>query len=114
MPDGILTPTQTTAPELAADNADSRLLRHVRRNLVLWSGGTKPPLLLPPPPAPYFSPASSLPGAGGGPLEQRVRPAKGEGPAPDDPPPYGFGFCGGAPPGGVLAPPRNVGTRPPE
>ena len=40
MPDGILTPTETTAPELAADAADSRLVRHVRRNLVLWSGGT--------------------------------------------------------------------------
>ena len=41
MPDGIAaTRPRPTAPELAADTADSRLLRHVRRNLVLWSGGT--------------------------------------------------------------------------
>ena len=46
MPDGILTPTETTAPELAADTADSRLVRHVRRNLVLWSGGTTLVILL--------------------------------------------------------------------
>ena len=40
MPDGIATPTESTAPELAADAADGRLIRNVRRNLVLWSGGT--------------------------------------------------------------------------
>ena len=45
MPDGIL-PAETTAPELAAETADSRLLRHVRRNLVLWSGGTTLVILL--------------------------------------------------------------------
>ena len=40
MPDGITIPPETTAPELAAEAADGRLIRHVRRNLVLWSGGT--------------------------------------------------------------------------
>ena len=39
MPDGVL-PTETTAPELAAETADSRMVQHVRRNLVLWSAGT--------------------------------------------------------------------------
>jgi len=45
MPDGIL-PTETTAPELAAETADSRMVQHVRRNLVLWSGGTTLVILL--------------------------------------------------------------------
>ena len=45
MPDGIL-PTETTAPELAAETADSRMVQHVRRNLVLWSAGTTLVILL--------------------------------------------------------------------
>ena len=40
MPDGIQPPRDTTAPELAAETADGALIRRVRRNLVLWSGGT--------------------------------------------------------------------------
>src|SRR5436309_2434042 len=40
MPDGILPPIDTTQPELAAEATDGRLIRAVRRNLVLWSGGT--------------------------------------------------------------------------
>ena len=45
MPDGIL-PTETTAPELAAETADNRMVQHVRRNLVLWSAGTTLVILL--------------------------------------------------------------------
>ena len=40
MPDPIPSPPQATAPELAAEATDGRLIRNVRRNLVLWSGGT--------------------------------------------------------------------------
>ena len=60
MPDGVILPTETTAPELAADTADSRLLRHVRRNLVLWSGGTTLLILVALAAALYFAAASSL------------------------------------------------------
>src|ERR1044072_3512653 len=47
MPDGVI-PSETTAPELVAETADSRLVRHVRRNLVPWSGGRTLVLLLMP------------------------------------------------------------------
>src|SRR6478609_3904359 len=68
MPDGILTPTETTPPELAADTADSGLVRHVRRNLVLWSGGTTLVILLVLAVALYVAVASSQAfGPGGGP-----------------------------------------------
>ena len=64
MPDGIPPPTETTAPELAAETADSRLLRRVRRNLVLWSGGTTLLVLVALAAALYFAAASSLASAG--------------------------------------------------
>jgi hypothetical protein len=60
MPDGILTPTETTQPELAADTNEGRLVRHVRRNLVLWSGGTTLVVLLMLAVALYVAVASSL------------------------------------------------------
>jgi two-component system sensor histidine kinase CiaH len=116
MPDGILTPTETTAPELAADTADSRLLRHVRRNLVLWSGGTTLLILVALAAALYFAAASSLASAGVGQLEQRMSQAKGERPDPDDRSPYGYVFGGGATYSMILDPLGNVvlGPREPQ
>src|SRR3954449_10228957 len=108
MPDGILTPTETTSPELAADTADSRLLRHVRRNLVLWSGGTTLLILVALAAALYFAAASSLASAGVDQLEQRMSQAKGERPDPDDRSPYGFVFGGGATYAMILDPVGNV------
>src|SRR4051795_11615341 len=96
MPDGILTPTETTSPELAADTADSRLLRHGRRNLVLWSGGSTLLILVALAAALYFAAASSPASAGVDQLEQRMSQAKGELPDPADRSPYGFVFGGGA------------------
>src|SRR3954465_8180667 len=108
MPDGILPANQTTAPELAADTADSRLLRHVRRNLVLWSGGTTLLILVALAAALYFAAASSLASAGVDQLEQRMSQAKGERPDPADRSPYGFVFGGGATYGMILDPLGNV------
>src|SRR3954469_22958911 len=108
MPDGILTPTQTTAPELPPENADSRLLRYVRRNLVLWSGGTTLLILVALAAALYFAAASSLASAGVDQLEQRMSQAKGERPDPDDRSPYGFVFGGGATYAMILDPVGNV------
>ena len=85
MPDGILPPTETTAPELAAETADSRLLRHVRRNLVLWSGGTTLLILIALAIALYVAAASSLASAGITQLDARMATIKGERPDPDDP-----------------------------
>jgi two-component system sensor histidine kinase CiaH len=96
MPDGILPPTDTTAPELAAETADSRLLRHVRRNLVLWSGGTTLVVLLILGIALYVAVASSLSTAGLHQLEDGMDVPKavltGQRPDPGDSSPYGFQF----------------------
>src|SRR3954447_19665900 len=96
MPDGILTPTETTSPELAADTADSRLLRHVRRNLVLWSGGTTLLILVALAVALSFAGASSLASAGDNQLEQRMSRAKGEPDVADVWSRFGFVVGGGA------------------
>ena len=95
MPDGIL-PTETTAPELAAETADSRLFRHVRRNLVLWSGGTTLLILVALAVALYVAAAGSLARSGIDQLEARMSLAKGERPDPDDRTPYGFILGGGS------------------
>jgi signal transduction histidine kinase len=95
MPDGILPPTETTAPELAAETADSRLLRHVRRNLVLWSGGTTLLILVALAVALYLAAASSLSTAGIAQLDSRMSMIRGEHPNPDDSSRYGFIFGGG-------------------
>ena len=75
MPDGIL-PTETTAPELAAETADSRLVRHVRRNLVLWSGGTTLVILLVLAAALYVAVAGSLASSATAQLETPIRPGQ--------------------------------------
>src|SRR4249920_211688 len=95
MPDGILPPTETSAPELAAETADSRLLRHVRRNLVLWSGGTTLLILIALAIALYVAAAGSLETAGIAQLDARMATIKGERPDPDDTSRYGFIFGGG-------------------
>jgi signal transduction histidine kinase len=95
MPDGILPPTETSAPELAAETADSRLLRHVRRNLVLWSGGTTLLILIALAIALYVAAAGSLENAGITQLDARMSTIKGERPDPEDTTRYGFIFGGG-------------------
>ena len=95
MPDGILPPTETSAPELAAETADSRLLRHVRRNLVLWSGGTTLLILIALAIALYVAAAGSLENAGITQLDARMATIKGERPDPEDTARYGFIFGGG-------------------
>ena len=85
MPDGILPRTETTAPELAAETADNRLLRHVRRNLVLWSGGTTLLILVAVlASALYLAAASSLATSGIQQLDARMGLLRGQRPDPDD------------------------------
>ena len=105
MPDGIL-PTETTAPELAAETADSRMVQHVRRNLVLWSAGTTLVILLILAAALYVAVAGSLASTATAQLDSRFDQVKssltGQRPAPpDDNGPYGFLFGGGG--GGTIA-----------
>ena len=95
MPDGILPPTETTAPELAAETADSAMIRHVRRNLVLWSGGTTLLILITLAIALYVAAASSLASAGIAQLDARMGIIRGERPDPDDNSRYGYIFGGG-------------------
>ncbi len=99
MPDGILPPTATTEPELAADTSEGRLVRHVRRNLVLWSGGTTLLVLLVLGVALYVAVASSLANSATGQLDSRFAQVRssltGQQPDPDDTGPYGFIFGGG-------------------
>ena len=99
MPDGIVPPTETSALELAADAADSRLVRHVRRNLVLWSGGTTLVILLVLAAALYVAVAGSLANRSIEQFDARLDEVNsaltGQRPAPDDSGPYGFIFGGG-------------------
>ncbi len=95
MPDGILPPTETTTPELAAETADSLMIRHVRRNLVLWSGGTTLLILVALAVALYLAAAASLANAGIAQLDARMGIIRGERPNPDDTTRYGFIFGGG-------------------
>jgi signal transduction histidine kinase len=95
MPDGILPSTETTAPERAAEAADSRMVRHVRRNLVLWSSGTTLAILITLAIALYVAAANSLASAGISQLDARMSQVKGQRPDPDDQIRYGFIFGGG-------------------
>jgi len=94
MPDGIQPPSDTTAPEQAADTADSALIRRVRRNLVLWSGGTTLLILIVLSIALYVAAAGSLANAGVAQLDARMAQIKGEQPDPDDTTRYGYIFGG--------------------
>jgi two-component system sensor histidine kinase CiaH len=95
MPDGIQPPIETTTPELAADATDGRLVRHVRRNLVLWSGGTTLLVLLALAVALYAAVAGSLANAGIAQLDARMGEIRGDKPDPGDESRYGFIFGGG-------------------
>ena len=100
MPDGILPPTDAaapsapSAPELAAETADSAMIRHVRRNLVLWSGGTTLLILVALAVALYLAAASSLANAGIAQLDARMAIIGGQRPDPEDATRYGFIFGG--------------------
>src|SRR5689334_16110240 len=96
MPDGIQPPRDTTAPELAAETADGALIRRVRRNLVLWSGGTTLLILIVLSIALYVAAAGSLANAGVAALDARMSQLKGEQPDPDDSNRYGYIFGGPA------------------
>ena len=104
MPDGIA-PTETTAPELAAETADSRMVRTVRNHLVLWSGGTTLVILLVLAAALYVAVAGSLASSATAQLDSRFDQVEsdltGNRPGPPDDGPYGFLFGGGG--GGTIA-----------
>ena len=94
MPDGIQPPSDSTAPEQAAETADSALIRRVRRNLVLWSGGTTLLILVVLSIALYVAAAGSLANAGVVQLDQAMSRIKGVRPDPDDSARYGYIFGG--------------------
>ena len=95
MPDGIQPAIETTAPELAAEATDGRLIRGVRRNLVLWSGGTTLLVLIGLAVALYAAVAGSLANSGIAQLDARMNQIRGEKPDPQDESRYGFIFGGG-------------------
>ena len=95
MPDGILPTTETTEPELVAEATDGRLVRAVRRNLVLWSGGTTLLILVALAIALYAAVAGSLASSGIAQLDARMSQIRGESPDPADESRYGFIFGGG-------------------
>src|SRR3954447_22743303 len=96
MPDGVPQPTATTAPEQAAEATDARLIRRVRRNLVLFSGGPTLGVLLLLGVALYLAVAGSLANSGVAQLREgmTIRRAvlTGQRPGPGDESPYGFQF----------------------
>jgi signal transduction histidine kinase len=115
MPDGIQPPTETTAPELAAEATDGRLIRGVRRHLVLWSGGSTLLVLVVLAVALYAAVANSLANSGIEQLEARMSLVRGERPDPHDESRLGFIFGGGSsgtyaiaidPDGNVVSGPR--------
>jgi signal transduction histidine kinase len=95
MPDGIATSPETTTPEQIAEATDGRLIRHVRRNLVLWSGGTTLLILVALAVALYAAVAGSLSNSGIGQLDARMNLIRGDRPDPADLSRYGFIFGGG-------------------
>jgi signal transduction histidine kinase len=96
MPDGVLQPTGTTAPEQAAEATDARLIRRVRRNLVLFSGATTLVVLLLLGVALYLAVAGSLANSGVAQLQEGMAVPRavltGQRPDPGDESPYGFQF----------------------
>jgi signal transduction histidine kinase len=101
MPDGIRPPPETTTPELAAEATDGRLIRGVRRNLVLWSGGTTLLVLVVLAVALYGAVAGSLANSGIEQLDARMSLVRGQRPDPRDATRLGFIFGGGG--SGTLA-----------
>jgi signal transduction histidine kinase len=105
MPDGTLAPDEDLAPEQAADAADAGLVRRVRRNLVLWSGGTTLLVLIVLGAVLYAAVDRSLAASGLAQLDGRMRDIEasitGQRPPPGDDGPFGFIFGGGS--SGTLA-----------
>ncbi len=99
MPDEGRRPETAPAGEEAADSADAGLLRGVRRNLVLWSGGTTLVVLLVLGAALYVTAANSLASSSQAQLESAMTPLRaivsGERPDPGDASPYDFDFASG-------------------
>ncbi len=88
-------PGEVTDQERAADAADARLVRGVRRNLVLWSGLTTLVVLLVLGVALYVAVAGSLERSGMAQLDARMAIITGQPPDADsDSTPYGFSFGG--------------------
>jgi len=96
MPDGIPPATETTASELAAETTDGGLIRNVRRNLVLWSGGSTLLVLVVLAAALYAAAAGSLASSGIEQLDARMSLVRGERPDPRDESRLGFIFGGGS------------------
>ncbi len=95
MPDGILPPPRPPRRNSPPTATDRALVQHVRRNLVLWSGGTTLVILIALAAALYVAAASSLASAGVSQLDARMATIRGERPDPDDDTRYGFIFGGG-------------------
>lgn len=115
MPDGIPPPSPAVTAGPAAETADGRLIRHVRRNLVLWSSGTTLLILVILGAALYAAVAGSLASAGTAQLEARMSQIRGVRPDPDDETRYGFMFGEGSASGTyalVVGPRGNVITGP--
>jgi signal transduction histidine kinase len=96
MPDGILSPTEGSAPDAAAETADASLIRRVRWNLVLWSGGSTLLVLIVLAAALYGAVANSLASSGIAQLDARMSLVRGDRPDPRDETRLGFIFGGGS------------------
>ena len=94
MPDDVITPTEVTDQERAADAADAGLVRGVRRNLVLWSGLTTLVVLMVLGVVLYLAVEQSLARSGMAQLDARMAAITGQPPDTDDLTPYGFSFGG--------------------
>jgi signal transduction histidine kinase len=92
MPDGALADDGSNAPELAVTQAEAGLLRRVRLNLALWSGGITLAVLVVLGVVLYLAVDRSLTAAGVAQLESRARMITGGRPqhGDDDLPPGGF------------------------
>ena len=95
MRDGILPPIEGAAPD-QAERADASLIRRVRWNLVLWSGGSTLLVLVVLAAALYGAVANSLASAGIAQLDARMSLVRGDRPDPRDESRLGFIFGGGS------------------
>lgn len=96
MPDRILSPIEGSAPDQAAETADASLIRRVRWNLVLWSGGSTLLVLVVLAAALYGAVANSLASSGIAQLDARMSLVRGDRPDPRDETRLGFIFGGGS------------------
>jgi len=94
MPDGAIAPVGLEAQDAPTLAADARLVRHVWRNLTLWSGGTTLLVLLALSAVLYTAVAGSLANTGIDQLAARFARETGQRPNPDDDSRLGFIFGG--------------------